>query len=223
MEHDVPTARAAWKSLPPAAGASQGWASFHSELKTLLQGWKNASWMVILCWYFVAFCCINSEELVSWDRKHIRQVRKRGLPRVCLAFHPPSVHFCQGLLEAFCKRNLGVILIPDLSSKKNWKQLGCTHSEFDVPFSTPVGSVSHKAPLKAGQSCWDRHNMHRELELSGCRCIRHAQHEESPPVPNHSHIPEEPQVTPQSSLASGILHLQTFRAQLPTISNTECS
>lgn len=35
-------ARAAWKSHTPAAGASQGWASFHSELKTLLQEWKTS-------------------------------------------------------------------------------------------------------------------------------------------------------------------------------------
>lgn len=60
-------------------------------------------------------------------------------------------------------------LIPDLSGKKNWKQFGSTHLEFAVPFTAPVGSVSQKAPHRAGQSCWDRHSMHRELELSGCR------------------------------------------------------
>lgn len=167
MEYDLLTPRAAWKSLPPAAGASQGWASFHSELETLLQGWKNISWI----WCFVAVCCNDSEELVPWDIRQVRKYREGcGLPCVCLVNLPcssPSLcSLCQGLLEGFCKRNLGVVLIPYLSGKKHWKQLSRAHLEFDVPFTTLVGSASQKAPHRAGQSCQDRHSMHRELELS---------------------------------------------------------
>lgn len=58
-----------------------------------------------------------------------------------------------------------MVLIPDLSGKKHWKQLSCTHLVFYVPFTMLMGSASQKVPHR-GQSRWDRHGRHRELELS---------------------------------------------------------
>lgn len=200
--------------LPSSCWCFPSWARFHSELKTLLQEQKIISWI----WCFVAVCCNDSEELVPWSIREVREYRGGcGLPSVCLvtlpSLHPPSVHFCQGLLKGLCKsrRNLGVILIADLSGKKSWKQLGSTHVEFDVPLSTPGVSASQRAPDRAGQSCWGGHSMPRELELSGCGCTRHTQHSQSPPGQNiPSSLRNPRQFSPQSFLASGIFTYTDF-------------
>lgn len=72
-------------------------------------------------------------------------------------------------------------LIPDLSGEKNWKQLGSTHLEFDLPFAAPVAQCHWKphteqdSPAGTGTACtgsWsflaagepDMHNMNSHFQ-----------------------------------------------------------